>query len=151
MGSNPMNEVPFTAQIIFYVMIGLMMAFALLVMWWQIMVMKGKAMKNPDGSFDSYHEQKNHFGLAVADVFVSCPAIFVGVLLVLSGSRWGYYVLALCSYWFLWANIMTTSTSLRFEKPKITFMWFVAFPLGSLLGLAYIVWTFIYFDVIYRS
>lgn len=61
----------------------------------------------------------------------------------------GYYILALCGFWFLWANIMTTATSLRFEKPKITFIWFATFPLGSLLGLAYIVWTLVYFDAIY--
>lgn len=144
-----MNHAPWAALIVLYALVALMVLFALLVMWWQIMVLKGKAMPNPDGSFDSYHEQKTHYGLAVADVFLSGPAILVGAALMLAGYRWGYYVLALCSYWFLWANIMTTATSLRFEKPKITFAWFVTFPLGSLLGLAYIVWTFVYFDVIY--
>lgn len=43
---------------------------------------------------------------------------------------------------FLGANIMTTVTSLRLEKPKITFIRFETFPFGSLVGLAYIVWTF---------
>jgi len=146
-----MNDITLAAQIALYVMMGLMVLFALLVVWWQVMVLKGKAMKNPDGSFDSYHEQKTHYGIAVADVFLSCPAILVGVLLVLLGSRWGFYVLALCSYWFLWANVMTTATSLRFEKPKISFMWLVTFPFGSLLGLAYIVWTVVYFEAVYSQ
>lgn len=146
-----MDQIPFTAQMVFYVMVALMALFAVLVFWWQIMVIKGRTMKNPDGSCDSYHEQKTHYGIAVADVLVSCPAVFVGIFLVATGSRWGYYILALCSFWFLWANIMTTATSLRFEEPRISFIWFVTFPLGSLLGLAYIVWTFLFFDAIYGS
>ena len=144
-----MNSVPWTAHIVLYAVVVLMALFAPLLAWWQIMVLRGKAMPNPDGSLDSYREQKTHYGIAFADVFLSCPAILVGAGLILAESRWGYYILALCSYWFLWANVMTTATSLRFEKPKITFMWFVTFPLGSLLGLAYIMWTFVYFDAVY--
>lgn len=83
-----MNHVPLAAQVVLYLLIGLMVLFDLFVLWWQIMVLKGKTMKNPDGSFDSYHEQKSHYGMAVADVFLICPAILVGVLLVLFGSLW---------------------------------------------------------------
>jgi uncharacterized Fe-S cluster-containing radical SAM superfamily protein len=38
------------------------------------MEIKGKAMKSPDGSFDSYEEQKTHYGITVADAFceLSC-------------------------------------------------------------------------------
>jgi len=46
---------------------------------------------------------------------------------------------------------MTTVTSVRFEKPKITLNWLVTFPFGSVVGLAYIVWTLIHFDIIYLS
>lgn len=144
-----MSHVPWGAQLALYFLVALMAIFALLLMWWQSKVLKGKAMPNPDGSLDSYKEQKTHYGIAVADLFLTCPAILVGAGLALAGSRWGYYILALCGYWFLWANIMTTATSLRFEKPRITPMWFVTFPLGSLIGLAYIVWTFVYLDAIY--
>ncbi len=113
------------------------------------MVLKGKAMKNPDGSVDDWHEQKTHYGMAFADVFLACPATIVGIVLVFVSPRWGYYLLALVSFWFVWANIMTTATSLRFEKPRINLVWFITFPFGSLLGLAYIVWTLVHFDNIY--
>jgi hypothetical protein len=63
--------------------------------------------------------------------------------------RWGFYLLALVSFWFVWANMMTTVNSLRFEKPKITLNWFIVFPFGILVGLAYIAWTLIHFDTIY--
>jgi len=122
---------------------------ALIVWGWQVMVLKGKAMKNPDGSVDDWHEQKTHYGGAFADVFLACPATIVGIVLVFVSPRWGYYLLALVSFWFVWANIMTTATSLRFEKPRINLVWFITFPFGSLLGLAYIVWTLVHFDNIY--
>ena len=144
-----MNLVPWAARILLYLLVALMALYAVILMWWQLMVLKGKAMPNPDGSLDSYHEQKSHYGIALADLFISGPTILIGAGLILVGSRWGYYIMALACYWFFWANIMTTATSLRFEKPRITFMWFITFPFGSLLGVAYIVWTFVYFDAIY--
>lgn len=138
-----------SSQVGLYVMLALMALFVPIVWVWQIMVLKGKAMKNPDGSSDSWREQKSHYGMAFADVFLACPAVLAGVILVIAGSRWGYYLLALCGFWFVWANIMTTATSLRFEKPRINAIWFLTFPFGILLGLAYIVWTFFNFDTIY--
>ena len=134
---------------ILYVLIALMGLIAIVIWFWQIKVMQGKAMKNPDGSADDWHEQKTLYGMAFADVFLACPAIIVGIVLVFVSPRWGYYLLALVSFWFVWANMMTTATSLRFEKPRINLNWFIAFPFGSLLGLAYIVWTLVHFDNIY--
>jgi hypothetical protein len=106
-------------------------------------------MDNPDGSSDDWHEQKILYGIAFADIFLACPASILGIVLVFVSPRWGFYLLALVSFWFVWANIMTTVTSLRFEKPKITLMWFIAFPFEILIGLAYIGWTLIHFDRIY--
>jgi hypothetical protein len=121
-----------------------------LLLWvWQVKVLKGKAMRNPDGSSDDWHQQKTHYGIAFADVFLACPASIAGILLVFVSPRWGYYLLALVSFWFIWANIMATATSLRFEKPRITLNWLITFPSGILLGLAYIAWTIIHFHVIY--
>jgi hypothetical protein len=122
---------------------------AVIVLLWQIMVMKGKAMKNTDGSVDDWHNQKLFYGVALADIFLACPATIAGIIMVLASSRWGYYTLALVSFWFVWANIMATATSLRFESPKFTIGWFITFPFGSLIGLAYIIWTFIHFDLVY--
>ncbi len=74
---------------------------------WQIMILKGKAIKNPDGSSDNWYEQKTHYGIAFADAFLACPVSIAGIILVLIGSRWEYYLLALVSFWLVWANVMT--------------------------------------------
>ncbi|MCL5961388.1 MAG: hypothetical protein M1358_19115 [Chloroflexi bacterium] len=144
-----MPELTLLSQISLYVLLALIGLFALLVWGWQIMVLRGRAMRNPDGSTDNWREQKTHYGIAFADVFVACPTSIVGILLVFVSPRWGYYLLALASFWFIWANTMTTATSLRFEKPKINLTWFVTFPFGVLVGLAYIVWTVAHFDTIF--
>ena len=121
-----------------------------LVIWiWQFRVLKGRAMKNPDGSYDDWHEQKTLFGIAFADLFITCPVNIAGIVFVFVSPRWGYYLLALVSFWWIWANTMTTSTSLRFEKPKITLHWIIVFPFGILVGLAFIVWTIVHFNTIY--
>ena len=62
------------SQISLYILLALMGLFALLVFGWQIMILRGKAMKNPDGTVDDWHEQKTHYGIALADVFLACPA-----------------------------------------------------------------------------
>jgi hypothetical protein len=144
-----MQEVSIISRIILYVLLVLIGLFALLVWDWQIKILKGKAMKNPDGSSDDWHEQKTHYGIAVADVFLACPASIAGIVLVFVSPRWGYYVLALVSFWFVWANIMTTATSLRFEQPKINLTWLIAFPFGILVGLVYVVWTVVHFNAIF--
>lgn len=144
-----MQELPFVARLWLYPIIGAMGLLALMIFVWQIMVLQGKAMKNCDGSYDNWREQKTHYGLAVADVFFACPVNIAGIILVFVAPRWGYYLLALVSFWWVWANVMTTATSLRFEKPKITLIWFLTFPFGILIGLAYIGWSIIYFKQIY--
>jgi hypothetical protein len=53
------------------------------------------------------------------------------------------------SFWFVWANIMTTSTSLRFEKPKLNLIWWLAYPSEIILGMLFILWSVINFDTIY--
>ena len=137
------------SSVTLYVLLALMGLLGLIVWGWQIQVLRGKEMINPDGSADNWHEQKIFYGISIADIFLACPLSFIGIALVFISPRWGYYLLAWVSFWFFWANIMTTTTSLRFEKPKITLTWLFVFPFGSLVGLAYFVWTLIHFDVIY--
>lgn len=144
-----MQELSFFSQVSLYVLMGIMGLICLIIWGWQIIVLKGKSMKNPDGSFDNWHEQKIHYGIALADIFLACPVTIAGIVLVFVIPRWGYYLLALVSFWWVWANIMTTSTSLRFEKPKINLPWIIAYPFGILVGLAYIMWTIVHFDTIY--
>lgn len=144
-----MQELSLISKITLYVLLGIMGFICLIVWIWQIKILLGKAMKNPDGSFDNWHEQKSHFGIALADVVLACPINIAGIALVFISPRWGYYLLALVSFWWIWANIMTTSTSLRFEKPKITLEWIIVYPFGILVGLSYILWTIVHFDIIY--
>lgn len=144
-----MHGLSLLSQVSLYVLLGIMALYCLIVFVWQIMVLRGKAMKNADGTFDDWHKQKSHYGIAFADIFLACPANIIGIALVFLAPTWGYYLLALASFWWLWANIMTTSTSLRFESPKITLGWFITFPFGALVGMAYIIWTVIHFKLIY--
>jgi hypothetical protein len=144
-----MGELSLFSHISLYALLALITILSLIVWVWQIMVLKGKAMSNPDGTSDDWHEQKILYGIAFADVVLACPASVAGVVLVFVSPRWGLQILALVSFWFVWANLMTTVTSLRFEKPKITLSWLIAFPFGIVVGLAYIAWTFIHFDKIY--
>ena len=138
-----------TSQISLYALLALMRLFNLLILGWQIMILLGKAMQNPDGTSDNYHEQKTHYGIAFADVFLACPVCFVAIALVFIDPHWGFYLLAMVAFWFVWANLMTTATSLRFENPKLTLNWWIAFLTGIIVGLAYILWTIIHFETIY--
>ena len=144
-----MAELTASSRIIGYILITLLGVFTLTVWWAQVEVLRGGAFRNPDGTVDDWHEQRVIFGISLADVFLACPAGAAGIVLTFLSPRWGYYLLALVSFWFLWANTMTTATSLRFERPRITLQWMIVFPLGAVIGLAYIVWTFIHFDAIY--
>jgi hypothetical protein len=129
-----------------YVLLGIMGLINLILWGWQIQVLKGKPIKNPDGSVDSWNEQKILYGMAVADIWIACPVTLAGIVLVFVWPRWGFYVLAMVAFWWVWSNTMTTATSLRFEKPKITLNWIIVFPFGILVGLALIVWTILHFN-----
>ena len=142
-------EIPLTSRIILYIIIVLFGLIAIFVFGWQIMVLRGKSMKNPDGSVDDWHEQKLFYGIALADITIAVPMTLVGIALIFVGWRIGYYLTGLASFWFLWTNIMTTVTSLRFEKPNISFGWFIVFPFGAIVALAYIIWSLVYFQEIF--
>lgn len=144
-----MDELSLAPLVSLYILVGLM-AFVSMILWyWQSEGIKGKAMDNPDGSVDEWHEQSYLVGMAVADIFLACPMAVLGIILILFGSRWGFYLLALDSFFFVWINIATTVSSLKFRKPKINFEWFIIFPFGAILGFAFIVWTVAHFDLIY--
>jgi len=144
-----MQELSTLSQITLFVLLALIGLLSLIILGWQIQVLRGKEMKNPDGTADSWQEQKIFYGIAFADIFLACPLSIIGIVLVFVNLRWGAYLLTWVSFWFVWANIMTTATSLRFEKPKITLNWIIVFPFGVLVGLAYFIWTLVHFDIIY--
>lgn len=145
-----MPELSLLSRISLYALLTSYGLFALLLWVVQCRVLRGETFENPDGSKDDWHEQKAFYGIAFADVFVACPAHFVGIALLFFCPRWGYYLLALVSFWWVWANVMTTATSLRFYEPRRNLtLWLAGYPLGIFLGLAYIAWTVIHFDIIY--
>lgn len=137
------------SQLSLYLLLAIMVLYLIPLCYWQLMVLRGKRMVNPDGSADDWHQQRSHYGIAFADLFIACPINFAGIILVFVSPLWGFYTLAMVSFWWLWAGVMTTSTSLRFEKPKINLYWIVTFPLGALVGISYIFWTIVHFELIY--
>ena len=142
-------EIPLVSKIVLYIIIVLFGLLCIPILGWQIMVLRGKSMKNPDGSVDDWHEQKLFYGIALADITIAIPVTFIGIALIFAEWRVGYYLTGLASFWFLWTNIMGTATSLRFEKPKISLNWFIVFPFGAIVALAYIIWSLIYFQEIF--
>ena len=142
-------EISLTGKIILYADIVLFGIICLILGYWQWNVLRGKAMSNPDGSVDDWHDQKLCYGIAVADLFIGIPASLAGITLILAGLKTGYYITAMTSFWFLWINTVTTVTSLRFERPKITLAWIIVFPFGAALGLVYLIWSFAYFEVVF--
>ncbi|MCP4074572.1 MAG: hypothetical protein GY744_00115 [Gammaproteobacteria bacterium] len=132
-----------------YFVLTIMALYLIPLSYWQLMVLRGKPMENPDGSVDDWHLQQILYGMAFADLFVAIPVNIIGIILVFINPLWGYYALALVSFWWLWTGVMSTSTSLRFEKPKINLMWFIIFPFGALVGGYYIIWTIIHFKQIF--
>ena len=142
-------EIPLIGQITLYIILALFGLMCIILFRWQVNVFQGKSGKNPDGSVDDWHEQKLFYGIALADFALAIPVALIGIVLIFIGWRIGYYVTGLASFWYLWANVMTTTNSLRFEKPKITLMWFIVFPFQAILALAYIVWSLVYFQEIF--
>ncbi|CAN8075363.1 unnamed protein product [Agarophyton chilense] len=129
-------------------LICVMTVYVLFLTWWQTQVLAGRKMTNPDGSADDWHAQKTHFGIAFADVCISFPVCIASAIGVVMSLRWGYFGYSLIAMLFVWGNVMTTATSLRFHKPRLTFEWFVTFPFGLLLGFAYLVWMIVCFDAL---
>ena len=143
-----MSALSLASQITGYLLIAMIGLFTMLVGGWQVMVLSGRPMRNPDGSTDDWTIQRTHYGIAFADVFLACPVSLMGIALVFLAPRWGCLVLSLIAFWFVWSNLMTTATSLRFERPKIAPGWLVEFPSGIVIGAAYLAWAAIHTDAL---
>ncbi len=140
-----MTDLPFASTLTLYGLLAFIAVLSLLILGFQINVFRGKRMPNPDGSADDWHEQKIFYGIAVADILFACPLGFAVVALTLAGSPWGLFLLPAHGFYFLWANTMTTATSLRFHSPRFTLMWFIVFPLGAIVGAATLLWSALHF------
>jgi hypothetical protein len=143
-----LSDLSLLSQITLYMLLAFIGVLTLLILWFQVQVFGGKRMPNPDGSADDWHEQKIFYGIAVADIFLACPLGFATVGLTLAASPWGLFLLPMHGFYFLWANTMTTATSLRFHNPEFTLTWFLVFPLGILVGVATLAWTAVHLDLI---
>jgi hypothetical protein len=144
-----MVEFDIVSELTLYVLLLLFGLFTLILGWFQFNVFRGRAMNNPDGTVDDWHEQKILFGMAIGDLVIICPITILSIILILVENEWGFFILSLVSFWYVWVNLAFTLTSLRFENPRITAEWIVAFPFGSILGFAYLVWILINFSVIF--
>ncbi|MHA2103634.1 MAG: hypothetical protein ACW981_09405 [Candidatus Hodarchaeales archaeon] len=142
-----MIELELFSLITLYVLLILFGLFTLILSWFQFNVFRGKAMDNPDGSVDDWHEQKILYGMSFADFVIIIPISIISFILILVNSLWGYYLLGLVSFWYIWVNTAFTITSLRFEKPKITFSWIIAYPFGTVLGLGYFIWLISHLEI----
>jgi hypothetical protein len=144
-------EISLIGKLILYADIILIGLICIIIWFWQLKVFGGRAMKNPDGTADDWHEQKLFYGIALADIFIAIPVTLLGIVLIFLEQRLGYYLTGLAAFWFVWSNAVYTITSLRFEKPKITPIWIIVFPFGAILGLVYIIWTLAYFNEIFLN
>jgi hypothetical protein len=142
-------SLPVGSRIILYLLLSAIAVFTLIVLWAQVGIIRGRPFENPDGTKDDWREQKIFYGIAWADISVACPVSLAALIMIFVAPRWGFYTMGAVSFWFLWANVMTTVTSLRFEKPRITLQWIIAFPLGAVIGMAYIIWAVTHCDIIF--
>ena len=59
-----MLELFLISRVSLFILLGIMGLICLIIWGWQIRILRGKAIKNADGSNDSWHEQKTHYGIA---------------------------------------------------------------------------------------
>ena len=135
-----LSEISLVSKVVLFVLLGLMGLFSVVLLWAQIRCIRGIPFQNPDGTADDWREQKIFYGIAWADILVACPTSFGALVAVFVAPRLGLILLGMAGILFLWSNVMTTVTSLRFERPKVTPEWIVVFPTGGVVGLAIIVW-----------
>ena len=135
------------SRAVLYALVTVMGLLTMIVAWAQVGCIRGRPFKNPDGTADDWREQKVFYGIAWADLTVACPLSFAGIAMLLINPAAG--LLTGVGVWMVWSNVMTTVTSLRFEKPRITAAWLLVFPFGTLVGLSYLIWILVHFDALY--
>jgi hypothetical protein len=120
---NTLTSLSTISQLLLYGLISLIAFLTIIVGWAQIGCLRRRPFNNPDGTTDDWQEQKIFYGMAWADLVVVCPLSIFGLVVVFIAPTAGLLLLAGVSVWLVWANVMTTITSLRFEKPHITVQW----------------------------
>ncbi|KPK56392.1 MAG: hypothetical protein AMS21_12755, partial [Gemmatimonas sp. SG8_38_2] len=110
---NGLEGLSAVSRVLLYVLLSLIALLTLAVAWAQLGCLRGRFFQNPDGTSDDWREQKIFYGIAWADLVVGCPLSIVGLALTLTAPKLGLFLLAGVSVWLVWANVMTTATSLR--------------------------------------
>jgi hypothetical protein len=146
---SAIGDLPGVSRGFLYILLTLISLITLIVLFAQVGCLKGRPFENPDGTKDDWREQRLFYGIAWADILVACPLSIASVALVFLAPRWGFFLLGMVAFWFVWANVVTTLTSLRFERPKITAQWIIVFPFGAIIGLATLAWLIVHFDLIF--
>jgi hypothetical protein len=146
---SSLADLPGVSRIFLYILLVAISLITVIVLIAQIGCVSGRPFENPDGTKDDWREQRVFYGIAWADILVACPLSFAGVVLVFLAPQWGFFIMGMVGFWFVWANVMKTLTSLRFEKPRITLRWFVVFPMGTMIGLAFLVWIVLHFRLVF--
>lgn len=115
---------------------GVIGAYTILLFVWQVFVLRGRQMQNPDGSADNWKAHESYYGIALADVLLACPVCLAAAVLAFIAPKTGAFLLGVAGFWLLWANFSTSATSLRFRHPKLTIAWWITFPFGGVIGLS---------------
>ena len=77
-----MEDLSLWSRITLYILIALFALLGLVLFIWQIKVLRGDRLENPDGSADSWREQETHFGIAFADIAITTPCLMAGLVMV---------------------------------------------------------------------
>ena len=110
--------------------------------YWQIMVLLGNPMANPDGTVDSLADPL-FFGFAVADLAVMIPAAILGIVGMLMQKKWGLFLSAMFSFLIFYMSFAVTASSLWSNGFNvITLEWLLLFPSGCVVAVAFWIWFF---------
>jgi hypothetical protein len=143
------QELSLVSKVIVGVCIVANIFLVLRILYLQTKVVRGQKVSKPDGSCDDPEREPDFFAHAIADIIVICPAVLASVVLVCLGHRMGYYLLAIVSFSSVHIYLAQTATSVKFYKPTFNLAWLFVFPLNAVVGLIYVVWSVINFDMVF--
>ncbi|MCP4231284.1 MAG: hypothetical protein GY771_14200 [bacterium] len=129
-------------------LIGLLFVFLLFAVYivalgyWQIMVLLGNPMANPDGTVDTIANPLT-FGFALADLALAIPVAILGIVGMLLQKKWGLFLSAMFTFLMFYMHFAVTASSLwggGFDV--ITLEWLLLFPSGCVIAVIFWIWFF---------
>ena len=110
--------------------------------YWQIMVLLGNPMANPDGTVDTIAEPLT-FGFALADLAIAIPVAILGIVGMLLHKKWGLILSAMFTLFLFYMNFAGTAASLWGSGfDVITLEWLLLYPAGCVVAIAFWIWFF---------